>query len=57
MMHIEFKEGAVEFPRLYIPNEDQWFVPYVGMVYRSRNVTGDVGYESETWELVSYGIK
>lgn len=44
-------------PGLYVVKEEEWFVPYVGMVYRYYSSYGTPGVEGKTWELVSYKIK
>lgn len=46
-----------EPPGLYVIQEDEWFVPNVGMVYRNYGSFGTPGVESKIWELVSYQIK
>lgn len=46
-----------EPPGLYVIQEDEWFVPNVGMVYRNYGSYGTPGVESKIWELVSYQIK
>lgn len=46
-----------EFPGLFIIDEDEWFVPDIGMVYRNYSWFGTPGVFHKTWELVSYQIK
>src|ERR1035437_1912587 len=43
---------------LYIIQEDEWFVPNIGMVYRNYGSFGNIRIvEHKLWELVSYQIK
>jgi hypothetical protein len=51
------KRNTREFPGLYVIQEDEWFVPNIGMVYRNYGSFGTPGVESKIWELVSYQIK
>ena len=46
-----------EFPGLFIIDEDEWFVPDIGMVFRNYGSYGTPGVISKIWELVSYQIK
>ena len=46
-----------EFPGLFVIQEDEWFVPNIGMVYRNYGWFGTPGVFHKTWELVSYQIK
>lgn len=51
------KRDTREPPGLYVIQEDEWFVPNIGMVYRNYGSYGTPGVESKVWELVSYQIK
>lgn len=51
------KRNTREPPGLYVIQEDEWFVPNIGMVHRNYGSYGTPGVESKVWELVSYRIK
>jgi len=50
------QRNTMEPPGLYVIQEDEWFVPNIGMVYRNYGWYGTPGVFHKTWELVSYHI-